>query len=94
MKLGDLIVGDDFKVWFLFRDEFFEQSYFYIQLKRLLSGKDLKDFIKLFSSFEVCSVTLSSCFVRVCLDLSFLSILDLADFYETVLKFSGYEVVT
>lgn len=54
MKLGDLIVGDDFKV---------------------------------------CSVTLSSCFVRVCLDLFFLSILDLCDFYENILEFSAYEVV-
>lgn len=91
MKLSDLIIScDEFKFSFSFYDE---RSGVLVQLSRLMTGSESKDFIEVFAEFSVISVDFCADYIRVVADFSNLSLSRLCSFYDSILYFSGYEVL-
>lgn len=91
MNLSNLIIScDEFKFWFSFYDE---RSGVLVQLSRLMTGSELKDFIEVFADFSVILVDFYADYIRVVLDFSSLPVSRLCSFYDSILYFSSYEVI-
>lgn len=91
MNLRNLIITcDEFKFWFSFYDE---GSGNFVQLSRLMTGSESKDFIEVFADFSVIFVDFYADYIRVVLDFSSLPVSRLWRFYDSILYFSSYEVI-